>query len=104
MMAKLQCCIGCVLEVRQVIRRKAVSQCVVRPLTNTSGSTRLLERFTETVCRCDVARMFANWKQPLAEIRLHVHEPALCGLCLLRFDFNQSGLEIDFTPIEPLNL
>ena len=77
MMSELQRGVGCVLEVRQVIAGETVTQCVVRPFHDASGSTRLLEQLPETISRRDIALVFARRQEPLAQIRLDRHKAAL---------------------------
>ena len=94
---------GSVLKVGQMVGREAVTQRVVRPLSDVGGLPRLNEIFIEVLWR-DRASVLANRQQPLAQIGLDGDESALRCLGFFGFDFDQAGLEIDFASIESLQL
>lgn len=74
-MSKVQRCRGSVLEVRQMIRSKAVSQCIIRPFHNASSLACLIELLPE-ISRYDATGMFAQ--------RYQLHDGRISGpLCII---------------------
>ena len=83
-----------VFEVRQMIRGEAVSQCVVRSLDDVGCGARGLELLAEVVWR-DFAGMFTQRQQPLAQIRLYLHETLPRRLGFRCRDFDQAVVEVN---------
>ena len=94
---------GRVMNRCQSIRSERMAQTVVRParefrsLTDTS-------KLASCACRNHAACHSAVGLEPCCEIWLYRNDSSPCALCLCRLYLDVSAREIDFVPVQALNL